>query len=138
MPLPGLFVVGYHYVVILISSATSYKHWLLVAGGYHGVRLQASVEVLDVSNMQWSTGPSTPTPWAAMKSMTIDDTWYLMGGHCEGANLGPDVYSVSLETLVHTPHQTVPTYESNYLHSTVHDPVHSTLEDLYWQSVFGT
>ncbi len=83
-----------------VPSATSYKHWLLVAGGYHGVCLQASVEVLDVSNMQWSTGPSTLTPWAAMKSTTIGDTWYLMGGHCEGANLGPDVYSVSLEALV--------------------------------------
>ncbi len=46
-----------------VPSATSYKHWLVVTGGYHGVCLQASVEVLDVSNMQWSTGPSTPTPW---------------------------------------------------------------------------
>ncbi len=60
-----------------LPSATSYKHWLVVAGGYHGVRLQASVEVLDVSNMQWSTGPSTPTPWNKMKSTTIRDTWYL-------------------------------------------------------------
>ena len=55
-------------------SATSYKHWLVVAGGYHGVCLQ-TVEVLDVSNMQWSTGPSTPTPWGRMKSTTIADTW---------------------------------------------------------------
>ncbi len=51
-------------------SATSYKHWLVVAGGYHGVCLHASVEVLDVSNMQWSTGPSTPAPWLRMMSTT--------------------------------------------------------------------
>ncbi len=117
-------------------SATSFKHWLVVAGGHHRVRLQ-TVEVLDVSNMQWSTGPSTPTPWYKMKSATIGDTWYLMGGRCEDVGDSPDVYSL-WRLLFHTPHQTVPTYETNYLHSTVSGPVHSTLEDLYWQSVVGT
>ncbi len=82
-------------------SATSYKHWLVVTGGCHGFCLHASVEVLDVSNMQWSTGPSTPTPWCMMKSTTTGDTWYLMGGECEKLwRDSPDVYSVSLEALV--------------------------------------
>ncbi len=81
-------------------SVTSYKHWLVVAGGYYGVCLQ-TVEVLDVSNMQWSTGPYTPTPWVMMKSTTIGDTWYLIGGVCGDQWLSsPDVYSVSLEALV--------------------------------------
>ncbi len=81
-------------------SATSYKHWLVVAGGCHRVCLH-TVEVLDVSNMQWSTGPSTPTPWRSMTSTTIGDTWYLMGGVCEKLLCdSPDVYSVSLEALV--------------------------------------
>ena len=57
-------------------SATSYKHWLVVAGGF------SSVEVLNVHNKQWSTGPSTPTPWSSMMSTIIGDTWYLMGGTC--------------------------------------------------------
>ncbi len=83
-----------------VSSATSYKHWLVVASGFHGVRLQASVEILNVSNMQWSTGPSTPTPWEKMKSTTIGDTWYLMGGWCKDVGWSRDVYSVSLEALV--------------------------------------
>ncbi len=83
-----------------VPSATSYKHWLVVAGGCHGVCLHASVEVLDVSNVQWSTRPSTPTPWRMMKSTTIGDTWYLMGVVCEEVSLCPDVYSVSLEALV--------------------------------------
>ncbi len=83
-----------------VHSATSYKHWLVVAGGYHGVCF-SSVEVLDVSNMQWSTGSSTPTPWVGMKSTTIGDTWYLMGGAFEKlSHNSPDVYSVSLEALV--------------------------------------
>ncbi len=109
----------------------------MVASGCHGDCLHASVEVLDVSNMQLSTKPSTPTPWNMMKSTTIDDTWYLMGGWCEyGIGvLMSIVYFWRL--LFHTPHQTVPTYGTNYLHSTVHNPVHSTLEDLYWQSVVG-
>ncbi len=118
-------------------SATSYKHWLVVAGGYHGACLQTSVEVLDVSNMQWSTGQSTPTPWRMMKSTTIADTWYLMGGECEKLwQSSPDVYSVSLEALVsHSSSDSSNINGTNYLHSTVHNPVHSTLEDLYWQSV---
>ncbi len=82
-------------------TATSYKHWLVVAGGCHRVYLHASFEVLDVSNMQWSTGPSTPTPWRLMKSTTIGDAWYLMGGECgKLRQCSPDVYSVSLEALV--------------------------------------
>ncbi len=84
-----------------VHSATSYKQWLVVAGGCHGVSLHASVEVLNVSNMQWSTGPSTPTPWKRMKSTTIGDTWYLMGGEYDKLwQSSPDVYSVSLEALV--------------------------------------
>ncbi len=83
-------------------SATSYKHWLVVAGGHHGDSLQ-TVEVLDVSNMHWSTGPSLPTPWMEMKSATIGDAWYLMGGvdgMVGGIYNNPDVYSVSLVALV--------------------------------------
>ncbi len=84
-----------------LHSATSYKHYLVVAGGCHGFCLHASVEVLDLSNMQWSTRPSTPKPWRQMKSTTVGDTWYLMGGECEKLwHDSPDVYSVSLEALV--------------------------------------
>ncbi len=35
-----------------------------------------------------------------MKSTTIVDTWYLMGGWCKDVGWSPDVYSVSLEALV--------------------------------------
>ncbi len=82
-------------------SATSYKHWLVVAGGHHVTGIQ-TVEVLDVSSMHWSTGPSTPTPWNMMKSATIGDAWYLMGGRGGTVIIydSPDVYSVSLEALV--------------------------------------
>ena len=81
-------------------SVTSYKHWLVVAGGYRKCSL-STVEVLDIDNKQWSTAPSTPIPWHTMKSTTIGDTWYLMGGKQTHAGRDiTDVYSVSLEALV--------------------------------------
>ncbi len=84
----------------IMPSTTSYKHWLVVAGGRHGVKFLTSVEVLDISNMQWSAGPSTPTPWSEMRSTIIKDTWYLMGGNTDKWIGISDVYSVSLEALV--------------------------------------
>ena len=67
-----------------LPSATSYKHWVVVAGGYRGIGIIGTVEVLDVHNKQLSTGPSTPAPWYSMMSTIIGDTWYLMGGLCGG------------------------------------------------------
>ena len=79
-------------------SATSYKHWLVVAGGFRKFLL-STVVVLDIHNKQWSTAPSTPIPWFRMKSTIIGDTWYLMGSGQVGTDI-TDVYSVSLEALV--------------------------------------
>ena len=79
-------------------SATSYKHWLVVAGGKRKGSL-STVEVLDIDSKQWSTAPSTPIPWYRMKSTIIGNTWYLMGGTQIGIDTA-DVYSVSLEALV--------------------------------------
>ena len=84
-----------------LPSATSYKHWLVVASGYRSIGIihGGTVEVLDVHNKQWSTGPSTPTPWLRMMSTRIGDTWYLMGGTCGGEGTVV-VYSASLDSLV--------------------------------------
>ena len=81
-------------------SATSYKHWLVVAGGFKKVYSFSIVEVLDIDNKQWSTAPSTPITWHGMKSTIIGDAWYLMGGGHGIATDITDVYSVSLEALV--------------------------------------
>ena len=79
-------------------SATSYKHWLVVAGGIKDDYL-STVEVLDIDNKLWSTTPSTPILCHIMKSTIIGDTWYLMGGTQVYTDT-TDVYSVSLGTLV--------------------------------------
>ena len=74
------------------ASSTCYKHWLVVAGGFKGYISIDIVEVLDVNTNQWSTGPFTPTPCCKMKSVVIENTWYLMGDY--------NVYSASLEAIV--------------------------------------
>ena len=65
------------------TSSTCYKHWLTVSGGkkvYYSVN---AVEILDVTTSQWSTKLSIPFPWYSVKSVVVDNTWYLMGGDCE-------------------------------------------------------
>ena len=81
-------------------SVTSYKHWLVVAGGKRKEDSLSTVELLDIDNKQWSTAPSTPISWYKMKSTIIGDTWYLMGGRQDDITNITDVYSVSLEALV--------------------------------------
>ena len=81
-------------------SVTSYKHWLVVAGGCRKKVSLSTVEVLDIDNKQWSTAPSTPISWYKMKSTIIGDTWHLMGGRQDDITDITDVYSVSLEALV--------------------------------------
>ena len=75
----------------------------MIAGGDTGtgiiVNSSSTVEVLNVHNKQWSTGPSTPAPCSSMMSTIIGDTWYLMGGWC-GLTQTVDVYSASLDYLV--------------------------------------
>ena len=80
-------------------SATSYKHWLVVAGG-KSKSILSTVELLDIDNKQWSTAPSIPITWDCMKSTIIGDTWYLMGGRYDLATDTTYVHSVSLEALI--------------------------------------
>lgn len=81
-------------------SAATYNEWLIVAGGVADNDIEvATVEVLDVANKQWHTGPPTPMPWHRMRSTVIGNTWYLFGG---GYDWSPsfDIYSTSLKELV--------------------------------------
>ena len=83
------------------SSAVAYQQWLLVAaGGSHDGVDVSTVEVLDVTSLQWWSAPSTPTPLSAMRSTRVGDKWYLMGGY-DREYVGTDkVYSVSLPALI--------------------------------------
>ena len=76
-------------------SAVTYNQWLVVAGGK--LDHLSSVEIMDTINKQWYTGPPTPTEWISMKTATVGDMCYFMGGYTTfGDN---KVYSVSLSAL---------------------------------------
>ena len=80
-------------------SAVVYNEWLVVAGGVAGGKHLSSVEVINIDTKQWFSGPPTPTPWCCMKTATVGDVCYFMGGFTTsyiGTNM---VYSVSLSAL---------------------------------------
>ena len=81
-------------------SAVTYNQWLVVAGGTseQGNYL-SSVEIMDTINKQWYTGPPTPTAWTSMKTATVGDMCYFMGGYTRFGDSTNKVYSVSLSAL---------------------------------------
>ena len=86
-------------------SAVTYNQWLVVTGGRsEQENYLSSVEIMDTINKQWYTGPPTPTAWTNMKTATVGDTCYFMGGYTseKGECIGTvtnKVYSVSLSAL---------------------------------------
>ena len=81
-------------------SAVVYNEWLVVAGGEAGGGHLSSVEVINIDSKQWFTGPPTPTPWQCMKTATVGDVCYFMGGFTTFSQFGTNmVYSVSLSAL---------------------------------------
>ena len=87
-------------------SAVVYNEWLVVAGGFSvvsggvfGRKPLSSVEVMNIDSKEWFAGPPTPAPWYHMKTATVGDVWYFMGG-CSTLYKGTNmVYSVSLSAL---------------------------------------
>ena len=78
-------------------SAVVQNEWLVVAGGWStGARL-SSVEVMNTNSKQWYAGPPTLTAWFSMKTATVGDECYFMGGFTGTAT--KTVYSVSLSAL---------------------------------------
>ncbi len=80
------------------SSVATYNEWLIVAGGYNG-ELLSSVDVLNIDTKQWYSGPSAPRGFSHMKTATVGDMCYYMGGRCD-VYATKDVYRVSLPALI--------------------------------------
>ena len=85
-----------------LCSAVVYNEWLVVAGGWGDglANILSSVDVMNTDTKQWFAGPPTPTPWSSMKTASVGDTCYFMGGCIEIDHSGPEVYSVSLPALI--------------------------------------
>ena len=81
-------------------SAVVHNEWLVVASGWSasGERL-SSVEVMNTNSKQWYAGPPTPMPWSSMKTATVGDECYFMGGYNAPWSPTITVYSVSLSAL---------------------------------------
>ena len=78
-------------------SAVVHNEWLVVAGGWSACTARLSyVEVMNTNSKQWYAGPPTPIPWSSMKTATVGDECYFMGGYNATTNT---VYSVSLSAL---------------------------------------
>ena len=83
----------------LWCSVVVHNEWLVVAGGWSQGAMLSSVEVMNTNSKQWYAGPSTPIPWDSMKTATVGDECYFMGGGNDTGFYTNTVYSVSLSAL---------------------------------------
>ena len=82
-----------------LCSAVVHNEWLVVAGGWSQDAMLSSVEVMNTNSKQWYAGPSTPIPWGLMKTATVGDECYFMGGYNTAWSPTNTLYSVSLSAL---------------------------------------
>ena len=61
-------------------SVTSYRDWLLVAGGTNFKKPIHNVEFMDKVTLQWQAIHSLPKPSVGMTTCVVKNTWYLIGG----------------------------------------------------------
>ena len=81
-------------------SAVVHNEWLVVAGGLSASNVPlSSVEVMNTYSKQWYAGPPTPIPWCSMKTATVGDECYFMGGYNDTWTFTNTVYNVSLSAL---------------------------------------
>ena len=78
---------------------------IVTSGGAKDVRdgkpvLCAKVEVYSSETFQWHTTKLLPVPCGVMTSITIADTWYLLGGAGNDYSLTPTVVYTPLTTLI--------------------------------------
>ena len=81
------------------SSVVTYNEWLVVAGGNNNGSL-SSVEVMNIDTKQWYSGPSAPKCFFRMRTATVGDTCYYIGGYYTKLHHTRDVYRVSLPALI--------------------------------------
>ena len=97
-----------------LSVATT-QSAIVASGGGTGFKdgepvYSATVEVYSSETSQWYTADSLPAPCAGMTSVTIADTWYLLGGECTGDKDLTTVQYAPLTALIQK--ATSPTHQS--------------------------
>ena len=83
-------------------SAAVYSKWLVVAGGWgDGMVRLSSVDAMNTDTKQWFAGPSMPISWDSMKTASVGDTCFFMGGGiAQNFGYATEVYSVHLPALI--------------------------------------
>ncbi len=81
------------------SSVVTYNEWLIVAGGVNNGECLSSVDVMNIDTKEWYSGPPAPIVFSDMKTATVGDMCYYMGGYAGGCAI-KDVYRVSLPALI--------------------------------------
>ena len=85
------------YFVIAVCTKTD----LIVAGGV-GVKVLATVEVLNIENRQWTTAASLPDPLQSHSATVCGDRIYMLGGQNEEYRPTKSVYTCSVSALLQT------------------------------------
>lgn len=76
------------------TSAVSFRHYLVVGGGYIDSGMSDIVEIFN--GQQWAFASHLPQCSVEMKSIVHNGNWYLLGGRNQGRN----VYYVALQSLI--------------------------------------
>lgn len=84
------------------AGCTSYKHYLIVAGGDTPVKINSTdiVEVLDTNTQKWYKAPSLPYNGSRITSVTIEEYLYLLPAYCGVMTEAKALYRSSLPNLV--------------------------------------
>ena len=96
-------------------SVATTQSAIIASGGATGIRDGkpvpcSTVEVYSSETSQWHTADPLPVPSLGMTSVTIADTWYLLGGIGHDTEHIPTVLNTPLTTLIQR--TTSPTHQS--------------------------
>lgn len=62
------------------TTSVTYENYLIVIGGALSETITV-VEVLDIPNQKWYTGPSLPEDMCNVQAVVVENTLYLLGGY---------------------------------------------------------
>ncbi len=82
------------------SSVVTYNEWLIVVGGVNNGECLSSVDVMNIDTKEWYSGPPALRDISYMKTATVGDMCYYMGGYVANRRCSKDVYRVSLQALI--------------------------------------
>ena len=82
------------------ATATGHQGMLIITGGVDDKgKVLSSTELFDSSNGQWYMSTDLPQPHYWLKSMIVDNVFYLLGGINKDGYYSPAVFTAPMDTL---------------------------------------